>query len=44
MRIANVLGVTVEYFVNGTDSVASKTAHLQKEMELFRKYRKTVKN
>lgn len=44
VRIAKVLGVTVEYLVNGTDSAASKKDNnrLQKEMELFRKYRKTV--
>lgn len=44
VRIAKVLGVTVEYLVNGTDSATSKAAHahLQKEMDLFRKYRKTI--
>lgn len=44
MRIAKVLGVTVEYLVTGTDSAASKkdSNHLQKEMELFRKYRAHV--
>ena len=44
VRIAKVLGVTVEYLVNGTDSATSKAAqaHLQKEMEMFRKYRKTI--
>lgn len=44
VRIAKVLGVTVEYLVNGTDSAASKkdSNRLQKEMELFRKYRTHV--
>lgn len=44
VRIAKVLGVTVEYLVTGTDSAASKndSNRLQKEMELFRKYRTHV--
>lgn len=44
VQIANVLGVTVKYLVNGPDSTASKndSNRLQKEMELFRKYRAHV--
>lgn len=44
VRIAKVLGVTVEYLVTGTDSASSKkdSNRLQKEIELFRKYRAHV--
>lgn len=44
VRIAKVLGVTVEYLVTGTDSATGKgtQTHLQQEMELFRQYRAHV--
>ena len=46
VRIARVLGVTVEYLVYGEDFYKSdsKSAELDKDLSLFRKYRELVKS
>ena len=44
VKIAKVLGVTVEYLVSGSDSPDAKASQkkLNEELELFRKYRPLV--
>ncbi len=39
VRIARFLGVSVEYLVSGSDSVGNLDARLQRELQLFQKYR-----
>lgn len=45
VKIARVLGVSVEYLVDGSDSEETKAArsHISGELNLFRKYRAVVK-
>lgn len=42
VKIARVLGVTVEYLVTGSDSAAGNSGRTHAESALFKKYRNTL--
>ena len=42
VKIAEVLGVSVEYLVNGTDTSKNKHAQSEEDLHLFRKYQKLI--
>lgn len=42
VKIAEVLGVSVEYLVNGADTSKNKNAKSEENLHLFRKYQKLI--
>lgn len=42
VKIAEVLDVSVEYLVNGTDTSKNKNAQSEEDLHLFRKYQKLI--
>ena len=42
VKIASVLGVSVEYLVNGTNQESAKIQEEQKQLKLYRKYHELI--